>query len=460
MDLSQLTELFKNNDFLTGGALLGAAGVAVAALRSYPARIYGWAVRRLFMEFELRDNDPSFYWMLVWLSSNDYLDKRARYLSVGTSDRSSPYSNSRTAELIETLEDAGGRRKRKRKSPKIILSPAPGINWLWYGNKFLIVHRHRDDSVGGNAVKPEMLTIKVLWGSRSLIRELLMEAYAVAVPPEADLLSIYHPEDGYWSVSSTRKPRPLASVVLEEGVAEALVADLEKFLESSQWYEDRGLPHRRGYLFYGPPGNGKTTTVLAMASELGMDLAVLNLAGKFIGDKELINSMSRVPERSIVLIEDIDCVFEQRKATDDKDNSLTFSGLLNALDGVATSEGRVLVMTTNHPEKLDPALIRPGRCDVKVSLGNPNADQVYRIFLRFFPDQPMSAEDFTNAFDDDFPSMATVQGILIENSHDAGRAVEAALRRQGDKDGSHHTREVPEGTSPSGEVPPQQSVRL
>jgi chaperone BCS1 len=66
--------------------------------------------------------------------------------------------------------------------------------------------------------------------------------------------------------------------------------------------------------------------------------------------------------------------------------SVTFSGLLNALDGVRSQEGRILMMTTNHREKLDPALLRPGRADVHVELNYASVKQMKGLFKKFFPD--------------------------------------------------------------------------
>lgn len=94
----------------------------------------------------------------------------------------------------------------------------------------------------------------------------------------------------------------------------------------------------------------------------------------------------------ILLLEDIDATFVGRESQRRRRGGCTFSGLLNALDGVKTKEGRVLFITTNHPERLDPALTRPGRCDVSVFLDQASDSQMERAYLRFYDGAAAAAE--------------------------------------------------------------------
>jgi chaperone BCS1 len=122
-----------------------------------------------------------------------------------------------------------------------------------------------------------------------------------------------------------------------------------------------------------------------------------------------------VPERSIMLLEDIDAAFAKRNQTDNQgyQSMLTFSGLLNALDGVASAEERIVFMTTNHIERLDPALVRPGRIDVKEFLGNASESQVRGMFLRFYENQEDLAEQFVQSLKGKSVSTASLQGHFV-----------------------------------------------
>lgn len=98
---------------------------------------------------------------------------------------------------------------------------------------------------------------------------------------------------------------------------------------------------------------------------------------------------------------------------------MTLSGFLNAIDGVASSEGQIVIMTTNYKDRLDSAAIRPGRTDVKVELGNATKSQAKRIFLRFFPGEDDLADAFSASIQDGRHSMAEIQGHLISHRESA-----------------------------------------
>lgn len=172
-----------------------------------------------------------------------------------------------------------------------------------------------------------------------------------------------------------KKQRPLDSVVLDTGIANRIVNDCQEFIANVAWYSDRGIPYRRGYLLHGPPGCGKSSFITALAGELERGICVLNLSDRSLSDDRLNHLLAIAPQQTIILLEDIDAVFVSREETKEVKaayqglNSVTLSGLLNALDGVASSEGRILFMTTNYLDRLDPALIRPGRVDFKEYIG-------------------------------------------------------------------------------------------
>lgn len=212
-----------------------------------------------------------------------------------------------------------------------------------------------------------------------------------------------------WRYVAKRAGRSLETLVYPSDIGNVVLADLKRFYNEKNWYQSRGIPWRRGYLLYGEPGNGKTSLVLA--SELQLDIYSINLGNKAMSDERLGFLLSNVPERSIVLIEEIDTWFEGRKASND---SFTFAGILNALDGVTSSEGRVLFITTNHHENLDAALIRPGRVDLQIYLGNADAEQIETMVCKFFP---ASTPEFTSQFVRSIPSgrvrMAALQEHLL-----------------------------------------------
>jgi mitochondrial chaperone BCS1 len=169
----------------------------------------------------------------------------------------------------------------------------------------------------------------------------------------------------------------------------------------------------------GTPGSGKSSLIHAIAGELALDVYVVSLSASWVNDSSLTTLLGRIPARSILLLEDIDAAFTRSTSRDSdssgtpdasktigpekKDdaennkaadvNTLTLSGLLNALDGMQASESRILFCTTNHLERLDPALSRPGRMDVWIEFRNASKHQAEGLFRNFFP----AAEEFEDS---------------------------------------------------------------
>lgn len=146
-------------------------------------------------------------------------------------------------------------------------------------------------------------------------------------------------------------------------------------------------------------------------------------------DNGLAGLLRDAPRHSVVILEDVDAVFANRELQKSAggETRITFSGLLNAIDGVASQEGRLFMMTTNHIERLDPALIRPGRCDVKVFICNASREQMAAMFLRFFPGREDDARRFASRLPPGELSMAQIQGHLVEHKDSPEAAVEATL---------------------------------
>jgi chaperone BCS1 len=219
-------------------------------------------------------------------------------------------------------------------------------------------------------------------------------------------------------------------VVLEPGEKEHLLQDVAQFRKSKQRYQSLGVPYHRGYLFYGPPGTGKTSLVSALAAHFGLSVYIVNLSD--FTDRSLMSAINQVPAHSVLLFEDIDCMKSSQSrvgadsahgqarsvALSTKENvsiqvGVTLSGLLNVLDGFHAPTGVLFVMTTNHVEKLEQALLRPGRIDYKLCLGKASDQQKVELYRRFFPDSSeVEAWEFVEA-SRSAETMAEFQGLLL-----------------------------------------------
>ncbi|KAF5353490.1 hypothetical protein D9756_007928 [Leucocoprinus leucothites] len=263
----------------------------------------------------------------------------------------------------------------------------------------------------------------------------------------------------YWNECKRKPRRSLESVILEAGVLDSLVSDVQEFLDMEDWYQTAGIPYRRGYLLHGPPGAGKTSTIYALAGELGLEIYSLSLASSSIDDSILAAAIACIPKRSIFLLEDIDCAFSRAEDLNSNTNNVPFgmygsptkcnvtlSGLLNILDGVASQEGVLFFATTNHIEDLDNALIRPGRIDKKIQYYHSARPQATALFKRFFPishcapesakegasDEEKAslvsslAEDFADQIPEKIFTTAELQGFLLTCKFKPEKAVREA----------------------------------
>lgn len=166
---------------------------------------------------------------------------------------------------------------------------------------------------------------------------------------------------GDWMRSGGVPLRDFATVALPDGVVDDMIADLTRFFSQEADYNRLGLPWHRGYILQGPPGTGKTTIAKALAAKFDLDVYFVPLAD-IEDDSSLLRQFANLPQRSLLLLEDIDISAAAKERTD-QNKGVSMSALLQALDGVVSPHGIVTVMTTNHVEDLDDALVRAGRAD-------------------------------------------------------------------------------------------------
>ncbi|OBS21681.1 hypothetical protein FPOA_08017 [Fusarium poae] len=431
--------------------------------------------------------------------------------------------------------------------------PAMGTTGFWHNRTFFRVYRRKETlqnthGWGGVAKDVEELRISCFGRSTDPIKSLLKDAKTAYFLDTRYKTAIFRPRikenrrDSWsmWQQVARRPIRPMSTVILENHEKHEVLRDINEYLHPAtpKWYASRGIPLRRGYLFHGPPGTGKTSFSFALAGVFGIDIYVISLQDPTISEEDLAVLFTRLPRRCIVLLEDIDTAGlrranddeqgeetsegagdkdDENKKTDkstkkkktkvkkdvetdsdtdssseeerkrrrrkrrhrrDRDNtgnkgtnniltveSISLSGLLNAIDGVASHEGRILIMTTNKPESLDDALIRPGRVDVQVGFKNATSEQATELFYRMYEvsrTKPMpisktgamapkaqngsihgavdnkgsatdvdddleeTSKEFGNLIPEDMLSPAEIQGFLLKRKKSPKKALEDA----------------------------------
>ncbi|XP_043848848.1 mitochondrial chaperone BCS1 isoform X2 [Dromiciops gliroides] len=357
MPLSDFVLALKDNPYFGAGFGLVGVGTALALARK-GAQLGLVAFRRHYMiTLEVPGRDRSYTWLLSWLARHG---SRTQHLSVETS-----YLQHESGHI----------------TTKFDFVPSPGNHFIWYRGKWIRVERNREKQMIDlqTGTPWESVTFTALGTDRKIFCSILQEAKELALQQQEGKTVMYTAMGSEWRpFGHPRRRRPLRSVVLEKGLAERILQDIREFINNPKWYSDR-----------------------ALAGELEHSICLLSLTDSSLSDDRLNHLLSVAPQQSLVLLEDVDAAFLSRDLA--KDNPakyqglgrLTFSGLLNALDGVASTEARIVFMTTNYINRLDPALVRPGRVDLKEYVGYCSHWQLSQMFQRFYPEEPMSvAESF------------------------------------------------------------------
>ena len=202
---------------------------------------------------------------------------------------------------------------------------------------------------------------------------------------EPDKVSV-HIFDEYWDVLNKRARRKIETIHLD-GEENKILEYIRSFLkpETKEFYEELGIPYKLNILFEGLPGTGKTSLIYTIASELNRDIAILNF-NKDVDDNVFMRALRRLPKKALFVLEDVDVLFKERKENDNQKSMISFSGLLNSLDGMAFKDDLITIMTTNYECNLDIALKRPGRIDTQVHFGFAKESQVNSMYKKFFKD--------------------------------------------------------------------------
>lgn len=192
-------------------------------------------------------------------------------------------------------------------------------------------------------------------------------------------------EEGYRGCLTNYNLRSFDNVFIKEDIKGQLITSLENFKSRRQWFVDNMIPYHFGIMIYGSPGSGKSVLAQAIVKYMHADLHVISgdcifSLPEILGREVPLNTASPDSYR-VILVDDVDCGFVNNKKDDDNKNNREngLASLLNCLDGMPAPTNCIYIFTTNHIEKLDPALIRPGRIDLKIEL-NDICDETFAMF--------------------------------------------------------------------------------
>ncbi len=371
----QISNTFSNNMLFQGGFLLGIFGAVMAIFKDVPKTIYHAIKRRVVYSVTLDESNSAFDWFEVWL----------------TKHHGNQYNNVQGQAWNQDL-------RYKQLEDRFVIS---------YDGSLIQVIKNRTKLENASNIFNAFYSNFVVRGffAKRKITKLMEEASQFYHTDKQNDVSLHYYASGRFMYISSIICKDFKDVVLKD--KQLLIDDIEHWTKSKEWYLRRVIPYKRGYLFYGKPGNGKTSTALTISKTFNKNLYIINLNN--LSDDELKNAFMLLPLGSVLLIEDIDCAFTDRES--DNSKQFSFSTLLNCLDGVFSTSDIITIFTTNHKERLDPALIRAGRIDFQFEISTPEPMYV-KEYLEIFYNNPCTESILCG----DSICMADVQNICL--THD------------------------------------------
>lgn len=381
-------------------------------LTPYLFQAVGSAAKSQFISsVEIKAHDEIFNYVMSWVARHKLSRNNHRLLASSTLDHEPfsliPSPSNQGDGDGDDVDDVDPTASLDELRSKISLynarplhwTPSVGTHFFMYENRLISFTRSVESQEPSPfSRRPEKIELSCLGRNADVLKRIIYNARIEYLEKQRGRTSIYRAVKTYgdelsWTKCMSKPTRPMSTIALDETIKQSLIKDLSRYLNprTKNWYATRGIPYRRGYLFSGPPGTGKTSLTLAAAGLMGLNIYMISLSSPNLSEDSLATLFRDLPRTCLVLLEDIDAagLTNKRKKQETQANNgppkpmrepISLSGLLNVIDGVGAQEGRVLVMTSNHTENIDPALLRPGRVDFSVEFGLASSDTITQLF--------------------------------------------------------------------------------
>lgn len=401
----------KEYQVIAGAVSLWGLGVLSYFSRNIPRAIWDFVRRQSTTSMTIINTSKAYHDFLEWLIENKYTKN------------------------VRSLKITSG----KWGDDKNVRSIGYGTHRFLHKLRPFQIHMTQIESPG-SSMERDQITITALGRSHKFFDKVFVEIDDLS--KKQDYLKLFKYRE-YWERVRHQRKRSIDSIFLDEGLKEEVFDFLNLFIEKEDWYLENGIPYHTGILLYGVPGSGKTSLVKAIASELRRELYILSSSWLY----KISDAVADLPENCILLIEDIDTdsvvtsrsprrievtgeAGEKPRAKNREDEDMkeelmkqfsfaNLSDVLNSIDGIIVNHGRLLIATTNHREKLDSALLRNGRFDLKIEMGYTTEFVVKQFFNRFYPD--FTLPDNFKVKDD--MTSATIQFLILKNLDNPGKVL-------------------------------------
>lgn len=363
--INYINVLSGGNQFIGGVIMTFATGIIMYFLRDLPMRVAA-LIRKQFVTTVMVDTS-NYQKRIIYFNLLSHIGAVATEL--GT----------RALSFDADYDDWDGRKR--------FISIGFGNHLFFYRGRPILAHRERIQQAGTEPL--ESLELYKFGRSHKLFHRLLSEI----TPVEKDKMYIYHWAKDQWQRhAELPNSGGLDSIALDAEIADKFRTEFKAFREKRATHHRLGIAHKLSYILHGLPGSGKTSIIRALASEFGMHVCILDMNA--MSDAALMRAFASVPTNTIILAEDFDSARQLHRRDNNKEKSEmlselalgTLTGLLNALEGIQALDNVVVMFTTNHLERIDPALVRPGRIDYIRQLPQPGIAAIKAHFLTLYPD--------------------------------------------------------------------------
>lgn len=332
------------NDFLVAGI----AAALAYLLRSIPRRIWSFVNRQMSIEFTLTNEDDDYEDLVKFLES-----RRIRW-----------FSRTYTKKLKDWEHETDSNE----------LTIGYGASWFIYNGTLGKITREFKESNHANKLKEEIF-IK-LFTRRSVVLMNIIKDAVKHKTSDNNSISVYLPESSYWIMNSKITKRTFDTVFIEDHIKQQIKDSLDKFCSSKDWYISKGIPYKFGIFIEGPAGTGKSSIVKAISSYLNRNMYFMSSSGMQESNlPSLVGELSR-DKNSILVLEEIDTLSTDTSDRDNEDGKkrVNMSVILNTMDGALTPDNFIFIATTNHYDRIDSAIKRPGRFDLVIRIDNMSFD--------------------------------------------------------------------------------------
>lgn len=359
-----------NNQFFTGAIGGSIAYALLSQLKSHSYTVYSYVKRLFIRELTLHINTKDNMCKEYHKYCMSFI-KRPRNIKIIDRKENSPspkyiVSYNKNMAFLNTRKD--------KQTPEIIINYglSYGTHWFMYNWYTLACTNITEDSNNHTECKTELITTSFFSLRPDHVRKLFNQNFVDLYEKNiSEKPGVYTINDYGDLIKNKDLPkRTLDSIFINDNIKTSLVDNIEKLCQESERLQDLGISTVLGVLLYGDPGTGKSSLIVALANYFHMDVYYLNF-GEKDNVKTKLQHISAIRENSLLVIEDIDCYeFAQSRDLDSetKKGARDLAEILKMLDGNGLPNNTIVVATTNYIDKLDSAVKRFGRFDLKLEL--------------------------------------------------------------------------------------------